>query len=491
MTLHFLPAVLHRVAFEERGQTAIATVLIFLGVFAVAGMAMDGGLWYFDHRNMQNAVDAAALAAVGNPEMPTSNISGPAADAIDWLKRNGVPSSIADAATVTTMSDDPTMVSQACSNLPVDSAKVVFLSPDGTGPYYGVIVCVRRHSAVTLSGLGGIRTATVSAGAKAHLDITPLTYSLMAMNPDDCAGGGDGQRSLNFAGSPGVVVNLLQDGGTYTRSTCDGAMYIDGGNITVNAEGVHDVVGVCEPTSRCLSSQVNPDPINHFPDILPDPWASFTQPTPGTCRTDNGFTGAVSPAPVTFSSGTVTLSPGTYCQPLVVSSSATVNLASGTHIFREGVMVSGNSARLLSSGSVVVYMTCSSGNSCAGASVKVPPQAPGCSTSATFCLQGGSGSTVNLTGPSAEPGIVIWVDRTAQANNTPMVRIAGQGSITIDGNVYDISGTVQFQGQGSGQVINLTGTIVADKIEFTGQATYNVTWDADLAPKRLDPELVE
>jgi hypothetical protein len=72
-----------------------------------------------------------------------------------------------------------------------------------------------------------------------------------------------------------------------------------------------------------------------------------------------------------------------------------------------------------------------------------------------------------------------------------MVRIAGQGTISISGNIYAIASTVTLQGQGSGQNISLTGTIVGDKIVFTGEATYNVTWDADLAPKVLDYALID
>ena len=72
-----------------------------------------------------------------------------------------------------------------------------------------------------------------------------------------------------------------------------------------------------------------------------------------------------------------------------------------------------------------------------------------------------------------------------------MVRIAGQGAITLEGNLYTISGTAELQGQGAGQNVDITGTIVADKIQVTGQATYNVTWDADLAPRRTRLALIE
>ena len=41
---------LHR---DERGQVAVAVVLLILGVFILAGLSLDSGLWFFDHRTAQ------------------------------------------------------------------------------------------------------------------------------------------------------------------------------------------------------------------------------------------------------------------------------------------------------------------------------------------------------------------------------------------------------------------------------------------------------
>jgi hypothetical protein len=440
---------------------AITVVLTFLAAFILFALALDAGIWYFDHRTAQNQVDAASLAGAGKLAEDADDMQAAADEAVDWLQKNG--SSIAE------LYPCPGAGWTASSY-----GEGVVLRSGPNGGYDAVKVCVRRDSLIVFSGLANLAGVKVSAGAAAALLYEPALYSLMAMNPDGCPG--DGMASLNLAGQ--AVVNILGDGGSYTRSPCDGALFIDGGNTTFFAGGDHHVVGSCAPTARCDSSQVTPDPTNNFGTLIDDPWEEYDQPTPGACRTDlqNEYT-----------SGTWNLPPGTYCIPLRVSSTATVRLLEGTHIFRQGLMVSGNSPRLESQGRVLIYMTCAAGASCGGA---VPPQAPGCSTAATFCLQGGSGSSIDLTGPTSEPKAVIWVDRTAGAYNTPMVRIAGQGVIAIDGNIYAISSTVQLQGQG-GAVVELNGTVIADKIHFSGQATYNVTWDAELAPKIVSLALIE
>ena len=48
--------------FAERGQALILIALAALGLFGVAGLAIDGSAKYSDRRHAQNAADTAALA---------------------------------------------------------------------------------------------------------------------------------------------------------------------------------------------------------------------------------------------------------------------------------------------------------------------------------------------------------------------------------------------------------------------------------------------
>src|SRR5215813_3338735 len=47
----------------ERGQALILIALAAIGLFAITGLAIDGGARFSDRRHAQNAADTAALAA--------------------------------------------------------------------------------------------------------------------------------------------------------------------------------------------------------------------------------------------------------------------------------------------------------------------------------------------------------------------------------------------------------------------------------------------
>jgi hypothetical protein len=65
-------------SFNERGQALILIALAAIGLFAIAGLAIDGSAKYADRRHAQNAADAAALAGAlaksENPPDPLWNI---------------------------------------------------------------------------------------------------------------------------------------------------------------------------------------------------------------------------------------------------------------------------------------------------------------------------------------------------------------------------------------------------------------------------------
>lgn len=71
----------------ERGQSAIAFIILIVVIFMLFALAFDVGLAAFDHRWAQNQAEAAALA--GALQLP-SDQDGPARDAaIQTLQRNG------------------------------------------------------------------------------------------------------------------------------------------------------------------------------------------------------------------------------------------------------------------------------------------------------------------------------------------------------------------------------------------------------------------
>src|SRR3954465_11392383 len=52
----------HRARRDEQGFSILLVALLMVAMLIIAAIALDGGQAYADHRQMQNAADAAALA---------------------------------------------------------------------------------------------------------------------------------------------------------------------------------------------------------------------------------------------------------------------------------------------------------------------------------------------------------------------------------------------------------------------------------------------
>lgn len=174
--------------------------------------------------------------------------------------------------------------------------------------------------------------------------------------------------------------------------------------------------------------------------LIPDPWAALTPPTPPniTCPHD--------PWEVDDD-----LAPGTYaCQ--VIIDDETIGLQSGEYRFQGGLLVV-NGAHLLSNGNrVLVYV-------------------------------GGSGllvrdSELSLRGRGSND-IAIWVnaggtdcDGVFPDPTSAGLLFLGNTDISIDGNIYARSSTVDFNLVGSRR--RTLGAIIADRLCFRGRGELDV-----------------
>ena len=58
---------------SEKGQALVFLVLGFVAFLGFVALAIDGGMAYSDHRNSQNATDAASLAGGGAAALVLDN----------------------------------------------------------------------------------------------------------------------------------------------------------------------------------------------------------------------------------------------------------------------------------------------------------------------------------------------------------------------------------------------------------------------------------
>jgi hypothetical protein len=470
---------------DERGQVAWSVLLLVLGLLMLAGLALDAGVWFFHHRAAQNQVDAAAAAAV--LELPTSDTSasGPAAAAaIDWLKNNGVGTTVADGATIVTATNGSVTANCKAANMAGNTARIVFMSESGSAPYDKIGVCVRLNSGVFLSGLAGISSSRVSAAAKAEvIPPEPVPFTLMALNVENQC------DALLVAGNSNVDIT---GGSSYTGGNCNtscpssrGTLHLNGDNsfLTMTGGSHYVVDGTCGVFDNF--DHITPEPVINQPSIT-DPFASFVQPpinlavvcVPGPlCNVT-----CVAPLTSSWAPDTAYCCPSNtapYCNSgtLTIPSGETVSLSAGVYVFPQGLSVDGS----MTGSNVLLYGTCAAVQA---ATKTCCPTYPGtCTNSAPAALRFQSTGILNLSGRSGRSNVLFEMDRTAPAASRPdcdpQPGPNAAGTISFSGSqpdkltntsgvVYAVASTVTFSGVAGSNGGDIA--VLADKICLSGQA---------------------
>jgi hypothetical protein len=457
-------------------------LLLFLGVMA---FTVDAGFWLLDRRGGQNQVDASVLAGAQELPAPPDALVPAANAAQDWLERNSRTDQGQVISECGMDEDDDYDLLESPASAP--ESDFAFADKDDDGLYDTIRACIRREGLVIFARLFDLVGVTIPAVAAAGVQTEdqPSRYALMAMNDEDCSLLTNDQGTLTVHGGGSDVghVTLAGEGASYTALDCeDDETLLVTGNMTFTAQN-HDYCGEAgtNGSNAVLEGELNDDICG-----LPDPWLNEEQPVPNpTC---------VQPAQLvppqtdfSFSSGDhVELIPGTYCQMVQISGpdavSTTVTMPPGTYIFTGGLVATGGT---LTGTEVVLYFTCDNVSASCEDSVLSRPASTsgaGCSSPATFCVQGQA--ALNLTGPGVAPNIVIWVDRTAvvSAPGEVLLRIAGQGDVDVGGHIYVWAGEIEIQGTAGTFSFEQNGTTLGDTIDIGGQGVYTVTWDENFPP---------
>jgi hypothetical protein len=209
---------------DEGGQTAIAVLLVFLGVFALCALSLDAGFWYFDHRTAQNQADAAAQAGALQLQLTAPPVGSSTASVITAVQRSLQQNHANCDAT-----------SGTCPDLvvcPGQTSAPAILDTSGDGLYDSVQICVRRKAPALFAGLAGIESAYVSSGvvqATAFRAVVPLDVVLVmdrtaSMSASDMTAAKTAADSiLGILDTSEQQVALGTIGPSSTDTTCHGA----------------------------------------------------------------------------------------------------------------------------------------------------------------------------------------------------------------------------------------------------------------------------
>jgi len=282
----------------ERGQALILITFAAIGLFAMAGLAIDGTAKFSDRRHAQNAADTAALAGSlslvnGKTTVVYGNVREWQYDALQRADSNGY---------------DRNLVSNRiwvyrCADSKTDSASLRYQSPVDCGPYEGqtdyVQVVIESNINTYFARVIGINQThnVVSALAISQRSYTSQLYggaSIVGLAPDQC-------KTIYFSGSAAVNVT---GGSIFSNSNLDCGFYLQGAHgLSIGVDGSVNMVasGYSTPGNPSVSGITNG--IHGGGSAYDYPPPDYMLPT-YTCD----YTYANFPP-----DGVTKLSPGTYC----------------------------------------------------------------------------------------------------------------------------------------------------------------------------------
>lgn len=488
---------------DQPGQILVLFVVSLVAMLAMLGLLLDGGQALSLRRQLQNASDAAALAAA-NVIVQSGSTAGCSASA-------GPPPGAARASIVTAVQN---AVHWSLPNLPdasitvtcpagwKNSAVQVDLGSRSPG-YFGGIV-----------GVHGFQVATTSQAVNGRLAGTK--FSVVELDPSDTSwpNGFRGCPSVQFAGSNTVIF----DGSIQVNSRCsasDGGALAAAGNaatVQVNNGGTINLVGGYSPgaltiTPTPLTGQASvKDPLRN---LTPIPWSSWP----------NSLVRAASQT--TLSGGSTVLQPGIYQGGITMKNSAIAYLRPGIYVMRDTANGDGGfqigaqnkvyalptTASVTSTTDATWSTDCTSAN-CGVLIFNTGMTSNGMSGPMKDNLTVGAGATVKLrpyvstadgtgTNDPSYDNLLIWQDKVTEPGPNyaqPPISLSGGGQISLSGTVYAPSAIVKMAGNSGGaggSNVELTLQFISWDLQFNGNIGFHFYYQSDEFAQLTDYGLVK
>ena len=461
---------------KRRGAIAALVAILLVAILGIVAIALDGGLLLDNHRRVQSAADAAALAAADDLFS-------------HYVTNNGLdPSGTAKASAMSTAAangfSNDGLTSVVTVNIPPTSGNFV-----GKAGYAEVIIQFNQKR--NFSSIFGSGDLPITARAVAHGN--PGNIGILIFDPHL-------QGALEIRGN----VNILNDGQLYSNSDnttpndaasqgATGSVYV-GPGITVTA-GAMNVFNSLVADGTV--TYTNNGGLNYYTDPMPDPLATISEPT------KSGLTNYGS---VNITSNT-TLQPGIYANITIgrsggsggggedggggSGSSPTVTLAPGIYYIDRGGSFTLNNGSLQGTGVMIVNNS---------------------QQDTVFGWSNPATGTINLTPPTVNPdgtdsggawptgttaatyaGISVWVPRSWDQE----VHFQSDHNATVSGTWYAQGAEYDIRANGPSVVFNI-GNYICARGEWnqkiggdanTGTGTINI--NPGTAAATLRPTLVE
>jgi Flp pilus assembly protein TadG len=389
----------------QRGAVAILVAVLLPALIGLMALAIDMGYVLVRRNEMQVAADAAALYAA-NARQHSEDITSATALALVATKSNGFEDGIQN-----------TIVS-------------VLIPPGGNQ----VFAADTRYVSITI-------TQPVNAFLAWIFGVTQTPTSATAI----AGPAGSGNPCLLTLGATGSGALTVVGNGIVTASTCGininsnsaTAMQLTG-NVTVSARSIQ-VVGNYTQTGN-----VTVGPVITGAPAAANPFVSMPMPAFSACTFTNYKQSG---------SGSLSLTPGTYCGGIEIGGNHAVSFGPGVYVlYGGGMSFTGNIAPIVGAG-VTFYNT---GNG---------------STYPYVGLDLSGNVALNLSAPltGTYAGMLIMQDPL----NTQPSTLVGNAGASLAGNLYFPNNALTLDGN-SGTEIPM-GSVVAKSIAITGNTRFSMT----------------
>jgi Flp pilus assembly protein TadG len=406
-----------RLKADKRANVAMMFGLMLPVLVGGLGMGMESAYWYVDQRQMQNAADAAALAAAGDGTSNYNAVAGAITASYGYQNAvNGV--------TVTSSNTAPCPAGgNTCYSVNITYKQQLYLLP---------VIGVSGDTTV-----GGQPAQTIRAAATATLGTTPREYCLLALATIGTPLLGNGGPQADFSGC-----NTMSN----ASATCHGHdLKADHGDahIVDNGCGVIQESGVPIVPDPYLGLAVN-IPANTCGGAYPQEPASKKDPA---LPASNKWSGAKALA------GNVQV-----CGDLQLTGDVTINAPAGAVLVIENGQLDTNGYAIRTANGSAVTVVFSGTN---GGSYVHAPTGGG-----TFDIQAPTSGVWSGVALYQDPNLTTGVD-IAEAGNKPTWDVTGlvylpHSNVTFSGIVNKSSnGSSCFVLVVADITINGTGSIVA------------------------------
>ena len=396
---------------DESGQALVLAGVSMTVIVAFLALAIDVGQLRYQQTKLQNAADAAALAAA--LEMSYCG-STHACTAMQTAAQKALVENGFSGSTVYTQCGTP----GTGLTIGVNQGPCALGSTSGD-PNYGssqyVEVVVSYPQSTYFAKIVGISSVKINVRAEAGLG-----------NSNDCLYLSTGNTTTS------ANQTLLVNGNATISASCgiindaggSQAAVFNGGD-TITSTGLYIHGGDLNNGNNTL----NPSPTTGVSPVS-DPLSYLSPPAAGSCTYSNEV--------INSGGGTVTLNPGTYCGGLIINGSATVSFNPGTYIMQGNMIVNGGDT--ISGTGLTFYF--SSGSLTMNGSSDASLVAPTTGTYAGILIyqnpSDGSGIILNGDTNSKWQGTVYAAGANLTINgggNLAAYTIVDAASMTVNGGV--------------------------------------------------------